>query len=290
MADESVTPQTPLTTQEAPAAAPSVETTTVANPEPAPAAAPPEQIQTDTAQPEATKEVAKPEPTLLGGEETKVEEKTDEPKADDKKPEATTDDKKSADGAEKQPDGDTKESSQSDEPAPLPTYEAFAFPEGVTFDEAKLADFTKELGEFESLSKADHASVQQFGQRMVDRYVSELNEAVERIDKVNREYWEKQSQDWLTKFENDPEIGGPRKDTTTNSAREFIRRFGGTSEQQTEIRSILDQTKLGNHPAMIRLLANANLAKREGKPVPASTPAPAKMSKIQKRYGNKTNA
>jgi hypothetical protein len=67
---------------------------------------------------------------------------------------------------------------------------------------------------------------------------------------------------------------------------QFIRTHGGNEGQQQELRELFDNTGIGNHPALIRIFAKANMAMREGRPVPASTPVKATQSKVEKRYGS----
>lgn len=169
------------------------------------------------------------------------------------------------------------------EVAPLPTFEPFTLPEGVTFDETKMGEFTKELGEFSINSKADQAEVQKLGQRMVERHVEELQRYTESLTNA----WNKQKNDWKDSFLKDPEFTN-RTDTVVNSAIDTIAVYGGDTKQQNEFRDLMESTGIGNHPAMIRLLSNVMLAKVEPKPLAAPQIASsAKASKISKMYGNK---
>jgi len=204
--------------------------------------------------------------------EDKVEAKPEEIKPEEKKPEAEASEKKD-------------EASQSVEPAPLPSYDAFTLPEGVTVDNERLTDFTKTLAEFETLTKAPHAEVQKFAQGLVDRHVAEVQDTVKRLNESYVNAWQKQVNDWKDAFEKDPEIGLNRRDTTLAAANEFISTHCGNEAQQAEFRGIMQTSGLGNHPAMIRTLANAMNAYREGKPVPAAAPVKGILSKIEKRYG-----
>lgn len=228
------------------------------------------------------------EPSVLGDDAPKTETKTDtkpEEKTDDKKIEAKADEKpadeKSAEG-DKKPDGEKKEeASQSDEPAPLPSYDAWVFPEGVEADPAKVAAFNTLFGEFESTTKVEHAEMQKLGQKLVDFNISQMRE----LQQAYTDKWNQDKKDWFDSFQKDPEIGGNRAETTTRSVRQFVETFGGNDEQKTELRNFLKTTGVGNHPALIRLIANASLVKREGTPVPAQKgPAPS-VSKVEKRYG-----
>lgn len=186
---------------------------------------------------------------------------------------------------EVKPEAEKVESSQSEEPAPLPTYESFVLPEGVSLDNQRLGEFTKELAEFETSPKT-HEEFQKFGQKLVDKHVAEVQNTVQRLTEHYQQAWEKQTNDWKDAFIADPKIGGNRQETTVKSALEFIRTHGGTAEQQNEFRNLMQTTGIGNHPAVIRLLANAMNANREGQPIPASKPVPKVTSKIQRRYGD----
>lgn len=226
--------------------------------------------------------------------EKKPEEKTDvKPEAKEAVKTDAQADNKTADGADKevkQPEAEKKEeASQSDEPAPLPSFEPWTFPEGVTVDEAQVGDFNKMLGEFVNEGKVDKAIAQKFGQQLIDRHVSDVKAVAGKIAEAYDAAWKQQTIDWFSQFEKDPEIGGNRMQTTAAAAKDFIRKHGGTEEQQTEIRTILRKTGLGNYPPLIRLFANANRNLAEGEPVPASSAPstePAKTLK-QKMYAGK---
>lgn len=177
--------------------------------------------------------------------------------------------------------------SQSEEPAPLPTYEEFTVPEDFELDKERIGDFTKALAEFEMKTKADHAEVQALGQSFMERHITEVRNSVERHTSALLDAFEQQKSDWREAFEKDPDLGGNRRDTTLNAANEFIKTHGGTPEQQKEVRELFDLTGVGNHPAIIRLLAQAAHSREftEGKPLPATNPVPMVKNKIEKRYG-----
>lgn len=183
------------------------------------------------------------------------------------------------------------EGSQSDEPAQLPTYDAFTIPEGMPVDSERLGQLNTDLGTLELAMKAKpeeaHTLMQTFGQNLIERHVAGIENALKRATEASNIAWEKQKSDWKDAFIADPEIGGNLQDTTVNSAKEFISTHGGTPEQQAEFRTLMQTSGLGNHPAMIRMLANAMRAKAEGKPLPGTKPAIGTVSKVAKRYGNK---
>lgn len=250
---------------------PLTETALAATPETAPATpAAPEQPAVPTAEPA--------EESLLGKEPPKEEVKAPEtPKDGDKTTEQP--DAPPVTGEPKKEEG-----SQSAEPASLPTYE-FTLPEGFQADDTKFGEFKKKIGEFEMESKADHAKFQSFTQDLLNQHTAALQETVERLNGYYAEAVEKQGVDWKDAFEKDPDIGGNRRDTTLKHATQFIRTFGGSDEQQQQLRSLMNETKIGNHPALIRLLANAGEVLAEGKPVPAMRPPSSPQSKVARRYG-----
>lgn len=245
------------------AAAPAVAETTAAPAPDAPAPAP--------AEPVAPVEAA-PAPETVLGEAPKP--------AEEPKPEGE---------ADKAPEGEApKTDAPSDDPAPLPVYDAFALPDNVTVADERMGQFTNLLGEFERDAKADHASVQTLGQKLVDFHLTEVQDAVQKFQTLQMENWGKMQADWLKQTKEDPEIGGNRFDTAVNAALGFIRTHGGTDEQQAEFRSLMNTSGLGNHPAMIRLLAKAGMAMSEGKPLAAASPPPAPRSNTQRLYGGKS--
>lgn len=176
---------------------------------------------------------------------------------------------------------------QSVEPAPPPAYEPFTLPEGVTFEAERLGEFTKMLGEFELSAKVDHAAMQQLGQQMVERHIAEVTNTVTRLNKSYQDRWEQQKIDWKDQFLADPEMGGNRFQTTVDSALGFIRTHGGTEAQQVEFQALMESSGLGNHPAMIRMLANAGKAMSEGRPLAATAPPAAPKSKTEAMYGRR---
>ena len=270
MADEApiTTPVEPVT----PAPAPEVPVTESIVVTPTPTSETPAPAPVETASPEAP-EAPKVEPTVLGDalKESAPVEVTETPK------EAQT------------PEATVTEGGQSDETAPPPKYDSWTLPEGVTLDEAKIGEFTSILSLLETEGKADHTVLQREGQKLVDFHLNEVKrvqeDTVTGLTKIYQDAWDKQKNDWKEAFLNDPEIGGNRFQTTIDSASTFIRTHGGTPEQQKEFRQLMDTSGLGNHPAMIRMLAAAGKAMSEGRPVAATKPVSQPKSKTQTMYG-----
>lgn len=185
-------------------------------------------------------------------------------------------------------EGEQKEGGQSEEPATLLPYEDFTVPEGLPenfqFDE-KIGEFKNDLLEFEKDTGIPRDKMQAFAQSMINRHAQTMQETLGRVHKSYTDIWEKNKSDWKKAAETDPEIGGNRWDTSVNASLQFIRTHGGSETQQNEFRDLMESTGLGNHPAMIRLLANANRGMSESGPLPGQKPAFQPQSKVSKRYG-----
>ncbi len=213
-------------------------------------------------------------PTVLSQAPVSIEEANDNSQAQ------TTESPKTEDITDTKTEGD-----KSDEPASLPTYEPFPVPEGIALNQEALGGFYKKLGEFELKSKADHAAVQEFGHSLLTEYVADIKNVAETLNGQQKQALEQRKGEWLTAFKQDPEIGGPRQQTTVKAALEFIETNGGNQDQKTTLRKMLDETGLGNHPDFIRLLANAQRSNPEGRLLAANRPVAAKKGLLQKMYG-----
>ncbi len=180
---------------------------------------------------------------------------------------------------------------QTGDPAALPTYEPFTLPEGITHDQldkAGMEAFTKELGQFEVTSKAEHTATQDFANKMMGFHISALKETVQRVNEAWQSQLNQRVDNWDAASKNHPEYGGNRYETSINAANEFMTTHLGTAKQQTEFREMLDETGAGAHPAMLGFLARMNDAYREGKIVPALKPQQQqKLKPYQKAYRGK---
>lgn len=254
-------PVAPVTV-EAPVVAQTVETSPVASPEASTPLVAPDKPVTVLAEALDTPQPDKPAPV-----DPKTEVKTVEPP------------KPASEDAVEKTEG------QSDEPAPPPVYDTFTVPEGVTLDTERVEKFTAILSDLELTGKVPHEFAQQFGQKAVDFHVQEVQRVADDVAKLYQTTWERQKTEWKDTFLKDPEIGGNRFQTTVDAARNFIRTHGGTPEQQTEFRNVMETSGLGNHPAIIRLLSRAGMAMEEGRPLAATKPVSAPKSKVNTLYG-----
>ena len=164
-----------------------------------------------------------------------------------------------ADQAETQESQANSEAGESQE-APKQEAEGFALdvPEGYTMDESatkEFSDFAKELG-------VD----QDKAQKMLNRHVESLNEALGRSEKTLKETHDS----WAAESRNDKEFGGTVLAENIVNARRVMNSFSNPAkdsdgkpilyeegamkgQQMTEIEVLLGQTGMGNHPEMIRI-------------------------------------
>ncbi len=202
------------------------------------------------------------------------------------------------------------------EPAPVPTYEAFKLPEGVTLAPEGLGAFSSLLAEAEA-AKGDHAKMQEFGQKLLDQHIAGLQETIKNITEANAKIKDTERSGWKTAFENDPEIGGKKKETTLNAVNAVLAMASTLdpttgapyadakvkSARMSELGQFLE-TGAGDNPALIRTFSNINKiisdknkiiadlrTKYESEAnvqmVPGTKPSPTIKSAIERRYGKK---
>lgn len=127
------------------------------------------------------------------------------------------------------------------------SYEAFTMPEGVEANETLMTEFTalaKELG----LS-------QEKAQKLVDLQAkTALEETTTRTDQLTKAL-EAQKTRWADEIKNDPELGGAKFDATVTTAVKAVSAFFGD-----DVRTLLNESGIGNHPGLIRGLHKIGLA------------------------------
>ena len=154
-------------------------------------------------------------------------------------------------------------------PIEAPVYEAFELPEGATVDEAKLKEFTDLVGQYEVLTKADHAETQKFAQSLINKHIEEL----QKFQTAQVAAWDAMKEQWKQDFVNDPELGGKRVETTIAEANSVIAK--ASSQTQQDFRKFLVDSGGAYNPAVIRFLAEIS----RPAPQPLTANAPASNSK-----------
>lgn len=301
MVDETTTsvPVQPATTESAASVAPTVVENTSST---APVSAP---ATTETVAPITTTSETPPvqtkSDTILGTDVTKPQ--ADAAPAKIEEPAKTTEAAKPAEKVDdKSPEkieGDKSvESNQSTETAPLPTYE-WKLSEEQKFDEAKLGDYSKALGQLETAIKTDpakaHELVQELGQKFLEQHTAETKDTLKRLVDSYSAAWESQTNGWFEAFKNDPEIGDKRFETTKANVLQAVSAHAGNAEQLKEFKTFMNDTGVGNNPALIRFINNMQSTikgyqqkyeSESGKPLSAAKPVPEKKGFLQTMYGN----
>lgn len=193
---------------------------------------------------------------------------------------------------------DTEVKPTEGEPIPLPVYDDFTLPEGISIDKEQLLAFSGILGEIES-GKLDHAGMQVAGQKLVDLAAKATQDSITRLNDYYVQFHENQKKTWFEAFKKDPELGNDNQDRMveiTGKLRGAINEYGGTEAQAQEFRALMKETGVGNHPALLRIMNNmiTRISKYEtesdngnggnNRIVPAARPVPTKVKDYEAFY------
>jgi len=160
-------------------------------------------------------------------------------------------------GATQQPtDGktpDTPEVKTDDSKPPekvVPEKYELKAPEGVTLDSEVLGEFegiAKEL----KLSQEDAQKVADLGAKLSQKFATAQAQAIEDASSA-----------WVAAVTADKEIGGEKLTENLASAQKALQAFGSP-----ELSKLLNESRLGNHPEVIRLMAKVGKAISEDRMV-----------------------
>lgn len=283
MADEPVASAAPI----APAAAPSQGPASAATPQ----AAAPAPSETVVAAPAASSQAAPPVATepVAAVETPAAEVKPAEPAKPAEAPKEPASILSDAKTTAEPPKAEEKPAAEPiSEAAPLPKFEAFTLPEGLTRDDEQMGKFSNLLGQFEVESKLPHELVQKHGQQLVDFYIEQQKQAGERMVQLQRDNWERMQDSWRTEFRDAPDIGKNRQDTTIRQCGALMERYGQMmgADKEASLRMAWRVTGAGNHPDVIRFLNWASqFAVERARPVAAIVPKqPVVKSRATRRY------
>lgn len=216
------------------------------------------------------------EPQGEGGEATPEEGKA--PESDDKGATPEGDDS----SAEKDEADEGDESSTGDDNEPE-AYEPFKMPEGIDIDEALVSKATpimRELG-----------LDQEQAQKAVD-FIAQMR-ADDQAAIVDR--WSKTQESWLSEIRNDPNFGGADSEKNLKAARDFIKNYATEDDLGGyDLRRVLNETGMGNHPAFVRLFKklSEDLPLGEDEQKPSGGPirkSPTDKPRHERMYGKKSS-
>lgn len=183
---------------------------------------------------------------------------------------------------EAKPPGETKpEGEGQPEPTEPLRYEPPELPEGVTLDNEKLASFDAAIGA--------HQVPAEVRQGLINLHVEQMRAYADHLAQEQHRVFHEMRRQWVSEFENDPELGGNRRDTTIANGIWLRKAYGGSEADAHELGRVLSFTGAGDHPLVIRFFDKLATALRErGAPPP---PLPQKLNggggrPEERRYGD----
>lgn len=177
----------------------------------------------NTAVTDGEEEIVTPDTVVTGGNEAVVEDKADD------KVDASSDD-------------ETRDDTKGDRSGVPDKYE-FNLPEGVELDEAKAEEFSAIAKEVK-LSNEDAS-------KFVGLYTKAQAEAFE----AQVATWNKQLDEWKEAATKDEEFGGAKFQESVGNAKRALDVFGNE-----KLKEALNQSGMGNHPEIIRMLSKVGAA------------------------------
>lgn len=146
-------------------------------------------------------------------------------------------------------------------------YADFVMPEGVTVNSELLAEATpifKELG----LSQEQAQKLVDFQAKQVQASSQSQVDAFDQLMK-----------DWQTQSKNDKEFGGDKFEENVGIARTAIDKFG-----TPELKQLLEEHGVGNHPEVIRFMVNVGKLTAEDVPGNTTTPTSKAQDRVSLLY------
>lgn len=163
------------------------------------------------------------------------------------------------------------------DPATLPPekYE-LAAPEGFTIDETVMAEadpIFRDIG----LTNDQANKLMPLAGKFAERIAAQQNDAFQAM-----------KTDWAKAAKKDPELGGANWSETENLVAKALDAFGAPKD--SEFRSLLNETGLGNHPEMLRMFRKIGAQIGDGGELARSdTGAPTRKTREDVLYGAKEN-
>jgi len=130
---------------------------------------------------------------------------------------------------------DDKADDKKDDASGVPEKYEFKAPEGVTLDEEATAEFS-ELAKQLNLSQEDAQKVADIGVKLQQKWAAQQQESVQTA-----------LTEWKKSSETDKEFGGEKLQENLATAKKALDAFG-----TPELKKLLDESGLGNHPEVIR--------------------------------------
>lgn len=153
--------------------------------------------------------------------------------------------------------------SEGDKPEVPESYEAFTMPEGVELDQAALERATPLLKELQLTQESAQKAVNHFATELQTGITEGVKATVENpefLQNVMKGIDDARDAEWITALKADPDLGGAKLDETKRLALKGVDKFGSPA-----LTKALTETRLGNHPELIRMFAKLGaLVKEDG--------------------------
>lgn len=164
-------------------------------------------------------------------------------------------------------EGSDATAGEGDTDTSLDSYADFELPEGMQLDEATLNEakpIFKELG----LNKEQ-------AQKLVELHAKQIQATQQgQVESFNQ-----LKQDWLDQAKSDKEFGGEKFDESVKTARVALNKFG-----TPELTQLLNETGVGNHPEVIRLMARVGRLTQEDNPGATGAPSAERKDRASILY------
>lgn len=144
-------------------------------------------------------------------------------------------------------------------------YEPFTAPEGTALDAAVMTEFETAARELNLPQDAAQKLIDKMAPVMAKQQTAQL---------------EQLRTDWAAASTSDKEFGGDKLTENLGFARKAMDTFG-----TPELKTMLNETGLGNHPDVVRFMVRAGKAISEDKIVTSGAPASANRSAAEVLYG-----
>lgn len=162
--------------------------------------------------------------------------------------------------------------------APEGDYEVAGLPEGVEVDKdavAALSPVAKELG----LSNEGFSKIAQvYANQVLPKVTEQVTSAIQSDIAATHAQWATEATELV---KTDPTFGGKPLTEVQQLSAKAIDRFGGE-----DFRTFLNETGLGNHPAMLKFAYQAGTAISEDTSFERGTSAPRPKTSVEKFYPN----
>jgi hypothetical protein len=131
---------------------------------------------------------------------------------------------------------------------PLPTYEPFKLPDGITADPTRMAAYNEVLGK--------HAITQEVGQELVSLHTAAIQDMALHMAAEQHRAFADTRAEWREQIKSDERMGGSAFQTTQAAVARMRDMFVPESDR-AGFNEFLRVTGAGDHPAFWRVLLNA---------------------------------